>query len=145
MVPMQILLRTPKSTSLTVVRIVLALVMFPHGAQKMLGWFGGSGFAGTVSFFESGLGIPPVLTVLAIIAEFFGPILLLLGLFTRFGALLLILNMFGAMVIVNFENGFFWTNQGYEFPLLIASLAALLLVKGAGSFSIDANLTRNSR
>lgn len=142
---MHSLLRTSANASLTVVRVLLALIMFPHGAQKMLGWFGGAGFSGTISFFEASLGIPPALTVLVIIAEFFAPLLLLVGLGTRFGALLLLCNMLGAMIIVNFDNGFFWTNQGYEFPLLIAGLSALLLIQGAGSMSLDANLSRNTR
>lgn len=142
---MHFLTQTKASTTLAVVRILLAVIMFPHGAQKMLGWFGGSGFSGTVSFFESGLGIPPFLTVLVILTEFFAPILLALGLFTRVGAIALIGNMLGAMYLVNFQHGFFWTNQGYEFPLLIAGLAALLLVRGAGSFSLDRAIATQAR
>lgn len=139
------LLRTKPSTTVPVVRWSLALVMFPHGAQKLLGWFGGSGFSGTVGFFESAMGILPVFTVLAILTEFFAPILLALGLFTRISALALTLNVVAAMFLVNFQNGFFWTDQGYEFPLLIAILSLLLVAKGAGSWSLDQRLARNSR
>lgn len=142
---MPTLLSTKPSTAVAVVRWSLALIMFPHGAQKLLGWFGGSGFTGTVSFFEGGMGIFPAFTVLAILTEFFVPILLAVGLLTRLSALALAVNMFAAMFLVNFQNGFFWTNQGYEFPLLIAILALLLVVKGAGSFSLDHKLTTKTR
>lgn len=128
-----------------VVRWSLALVMFPHGAQKLLGWFGGSGFSGTINFFESSMGILPIFTILAILTEFFSPIFLALGLFTRISALALTVNVLAAMFLVNFANGFFWTDQGYEFPLLIAILSLALVVQGAGSFSLDQRFSTRTR
>jgi hypothetical protein len=77
------LLNTPEDPVLTIVRVVLGVVMFAHGAQKMLGWFGGYGFHGTIGFFHEQLKVPSVFGLLAIMAEFLGSICLLLGLFTR--------------------------------------------------------------
>lgn len=136
---------TKPSTTLPVLRWALALVMFPHGAQKLLGWFGGSGFSGTIAFFETSMGILPAFTILAILTEFFAPIFLALGLFTRVSALALTVNVVVAMFLVNFQNGFFWTDQGYEFPLLIAILSLFLVLRGAGSFSLDQRLSTRTR
>ncbi len=115
--------------------------MLPHGAQKLLGWFGGSGFSGTIGFFESQLGLPPAVTVLVILTESFGALLLILGLGGRLAGLALVANMIGALVTVNLANGFFWTAQGYEFPLMIALLAAVIVVRGSGAWSLDGQLT----
>ncbi len=137
---MRPLLQTPPDSTLTWLRLSLGLIMLPHGAQKLLGWFGGSGFSGTIGFFESQLGLPPVLTLLVILTESVGALLLILGLGGRFAAAALIANMIGAILLVNAPNGFFWTAQGFEFPLLIILVSLVLVVRGSGAWSLDRQL-----
>ncbi len=133
---------TSNDFTLTVVRLVLGLIFFAHGAQKMLGWFGGYGFHGTMGFFTQ-MGIPAPLAFLAICAEFFGGLGLLVGLLSRIAALGIIVNMLVAIATVHLGNGFFmnWTGQqkgeGFEFHLLAIALATVIVVKGAGAISID--------
>lgn len=138
---MRPLLQTPPDPLLTWLRLALGFIMLPHGAQKLLGWFGGSGYSGTVGFFESQLGLPPVVTLLVILTESVGALLLILGLGGRFAAAALMGNMLGAILLVNLQNGFFWTEQGYEFPLMIILIAAVTLVRGSGAWSVDRLLT----
>lgn len=134
---MKPLLQTPPDTTLTWLRIVLGAIMLPHGAQKLLGWFGGGGYSGTIGFFESQFGLPPAVTLLVILTEFFGALLLILGLGGRFAAVALTGNMIGAIFLVNAQHGFFWTDQGYEFPLMIILISLVILVRGSGAFSLD--------
>src|SRR5579862_4911359 len=131
------LLRTNNDFALTVVRLVLGVVFFAHGAQKMLGWFGGYGFAGTMGYFTGpapqGLGLPYVLGVLAICAEFFGGIGLILGLLTRVAAAGIFVNMLVAIEMVHRSNGLFmnWNlevvgnmakGEGIEFHVLVIAI-----------------------
>lgn len=141
---MRPLLQTPPDPTLTWLRLTLGLVMLPHGAQKLLGWFGGSGYSGTIGFFESQLGLPPAVTLLVILTESIGALLLIIGLGGRFAAAALIGNMIGAIAIVNLSNGFFWTNQGYEFPLMVLLVSIVILVRGSGAYSLDALLAGNA-
>lgn len=141
---MKPLLQTPPDPTLTWLRLTLGLIMLPHGAQKLLGWFGGSGYTGTLGFFESQLGLPPALTLLVILTESFGALLLVIGLGGRFAAAALIANMIGAIVVVNAANGYFWTAQGYEFPLMIILVSLVILVRGSGAWSIDRQLAQAS-
>jgi putative oxidoreductase len=137
------LLNTPEDPVLTIVRIVLGVVMFAHGAQKALGWFGGYGFRGTMGFFHEQLKIPSVLAVLAILAEFLGSICLILGLFTRVAALGIMIVMLAAIFMVHLKVGFFsnWfgnqKGEGFEYHLLAIALCVVLLARGAGAFSLD--------
>ncbi len=131
------LLSTNKDISLLIIRLTLGLVILPHGAQKVLGSFGGYGFEGTMNFFTTQLGISPVFALLAIAAEFFGSIGLILGLFTRVAAFGIFVTMLVAAVLVHSPNGFFLTNNGYEFHILTLGLALPLILKGAGSCSLD--------
>jgi putative oxidoreductase len=137
------LFSTSNDYTLTIVRLVLGLTFFMHGAQKMLGWFGGSGFHGTMGFFTQQLGIPAPLAFLAICAEFFGGLGLLVGLLSRIAALGIIVNMLVAIATVHHVNGFFmnWTGQqkgeGFEYHLLAIALAIVVLIKGSGAISID--------
>lgn len=130
-----------------VLRIMLALVFFPHGAQKVFGWFGGPGFVGQIQAFQQYLGIPPVLGVLAILAEFLGPIALVAGLFTRLAALGIMTNMVVAIFMIHLKFGFFmnWFGQqageGYEYHLLVIAIALALIIKGGGRWSFDRYLT----
>ena len=136
------LFSTSNDYILTIVRLVLGLTFFMHGAQKMLGWFGGYGFHGTMGFFTQ-QGIPAPLAFLAICAEFFGGLGLLVGLLGRIAALGIIVNMLVAIATVHHVNGFFmnWTGQqkgeGFEYHLLAIALAIVVLIKGSGAFSID--------
>src|ERR1039458_2782267 len=91
---------TENSSAITILRLVLGILFFAHGAQKMLGWFGGYGFTGTMGFFTGGMHIPAPFAFLAIAAEFFGGIGLLLGLFTRIAAFGIAVNMLVAVVMV---------------------------------------------
>jgi putative oxidoreductase len=136
------LFSTSNDYTLTIVRLVLGLTFFMHGAQKMLGWFGGYGFHGTMGFFTQ-LGIPAPLAFLAICAEFFGGLGLLVGLLSRIAALGIIVNMLVAIATVHHVNGFFmnWTGlqkgEGFEYHLLAIALAIVVLVRGSGAISID--------
>ena len=139
------LLHTQADWAGLILRLVLALVFFPHGAQKVLGWFGGYGYAGTMQFFTKSVGLPTPIAFLSIMAEFVGPIALVLGFGTRLAALLIAAVMVGAILKVHRGTGFFmnWTGQhqagqeGYEYHLLVIAIAAALLVTGGGVFSID--------
>lgn len=128
-------------------RLALAVVIFPHGAQKLLGWFGGYGFQGTMGYF-AGLGFPAILGLAAILAESVGALGLLLGFLTRPAAAAIAVVMAVAAWTVHRPNGFFmnWFGQqkgeGYEFHILAAGLALALVVTGGGLFSIDRALSR---
>ncbi len=123
-------------------RLTVAGVMFPHGAQKLFGWFGGYGPSGTLQYFRS-LGVPTVAGWIGILAEAVGPLLLVLGLGTRVVALLLAGVMVGAVVLVHRPNGFFmnWFGQakgeGFEYHVVMLGALAALLVTGGGAFSLD--------
>jgi putative oxidoreductase len=137
------LFSTPNDLTLTVVRLVLGIVFFAHGAQKMLGWFGGYGFHGTMGFFTQQMGIPAPLAFLAICAEFFGGLGLIFGLLTRIAAFGIIVNMLVAIITVHHVNGLFMNwfgnqkGEGYEYHLLAIALGLVLLIKGAGALSLD--------
>ncbi len=140
---MRKVLSTSNDFTLTIVRLILGIVFFAHGAQKMLGWFGGYGFTGTMGFFTQQMHIPAVFAFLAICAEFFGGLGLLVGLLTRVAAFGIMCNMIVAVMTVHIHNGFFmnWTGQqkgeGFEYHLIALALLFVVLVKGAGALSID--------
>jgi putative oxidoreductase len=137
------LFATNESTATTLLRVALGVVMFAHGAQKMLGWFGGYGFSGTMKAFTGMMHIPAPLAFLAIAAEFFGGLGLILGLLTRVAALGIAVNMVVAALMVHRAFGFFmnWSGQqkgeGFEFHLLALAMAVFLVIQGAGAFSVD--------
>jgi len=136
-------LATTAGWSSTVARLVLAVVMFPHGAQKMLGWFGGYGFAGTLGFLTDKVGLPKPLAASVILIEFAAPLLLVAGLGTRVAALGIGAVMIGAIATVHASQGFFmnWSGtqagEGFEYHLLALGLVAVLLVQGGGRASLD--------
>jgi putative oxidoreductase len=138
---------TDDSAATAILRVVLGIVFFAHGAQKMLGWFGGFGFAGTMGFFTGMMHIPAPLAFLAIGAEFFGGIGLILGFLTRIAAFGIGVNMLVAIMTVHHTFGFFmnWAGtqkgEGFEFHLLVFAMAAFLMIRGGGAFSIDRLLT----
>src|SRR5258705_2053367 len=122
-----------------VLSLTLAVVMFPHGAQKTLGWFGGYGFRGTMASFTNS-GFPPALAFLAVMAEFLGPLGLAIGLLTRVAALGIAVVMLVAMLTVHKQHGFFMNwfgakqGEGVEYHLLALGLALALIVNGAGAW-----------
>jgi putative oxidoreductase len=128
-------------------RLALALVIFPHGAQKVLGWFGGYGFDGTLAYF-TGQGLPAPVVLLVFAAEFLGPLGLVTGFLTRLSALGIGLVMLGATLTVHLPNGFFmnWmgaqAGEGFEYHLLALALAIPLVVNGAGRWSLDGLLAK---
>lgn len=129
-------------------RIGLGTVFFAHGAQKLMGWFGGFGWSGTMVFFTQNLGIPAFFAGLAILTEFFGGLAILLGLCTRLAGLGLALTMLVAMFKVHWANGFFLNPQGgdgIEYTFVLFWLAAYFAVKGAGRISLDALLARKEK
>ena len=125
--------------SWTLVRIATGLILVPHGAQKLFGWFGGGGLTGTAQFFEQNLGLYPGLLFagLAGATEFVGGLLLALGLLTRLSAAAVVAVMAYAAFVVHWGNGFFWTAGGYEFPLLWGLVALALVIRGGGPLSLD--------
>jgi len=133
---------TSNDVLLAILRLVLGIVFFAHGAQKMLGWWGGNGFSATMGYFES-QHIPAVFAFLAIAAEFFGGIGLIIGLLGRVAAFGITVNMLVAIATVHWANGFFmnWTGtqkgEGFEYHLLVIAMAIVIMVRGSGAASID--------
>ncbi len=141
------LVDTNESFGLTILRLVLGIVFFAHGAQKMLGWFGGYGFHGSMGAFTH-MGMPSPLAFLIIVTEFFAAIGLLTGFLTRIAALGVSGLMVGAIAMVHGHNGFFMNwygsqrGEGYEYHLLVLAIAIALLMRGAGSLSVDRALAK---
>jgi putative oxidoreductase len=133
---------TDRDIAGTILRLALAVTLFPHGAQKALGWFGGFGFEKTVGFFVAN-GTPAFLAVLIIAAEFLGPLALVAGFFTRWSAFGIGLVMLGAVGMVHAQNGFFmnWMGtqkgEGIEYFIPVLAIALALLVKGGGRWALD--------
>ncbi|MEQ8904098.1 DoxX family protein [Ekhidna sp.] len=138
--------KTTDSYAPLAIRIMLGLVVFPHGAQKLLGWFGGYGFSGTMGFFTETVGLPWIVGFMVIILESFGAIALIAGVATRLVAANYILLALGIIFSSHIQNGFFmnWfgnqAGEGYEFFLLWIGMAVGLLITGSGAYSIDKHL-----
>jgi putative oxidoreductase len=122
------------------VRVATGLLLVPHGAQKLFGWFGGYGIDATGQFFAAKLGLPASFAVLAGVIEFFGGLLLAAGFATRVIAALVVGLMAVAVVKVHLPAGFFWTDGGYEYPLLWSIVALSYVIRGGGRYSVDALL-----
>jgi len=137
------LLSTDDNRATAILRLVLGAVFFAHGAQKMLGWFGGFGFSTTMGVFTSMMHIPAPLAFLAIAAEFFGGLGLILGFLTRIAAFGIWVNMVVAITMVHRSFGFFmnWSGaqkgEGIEYHLLVLAMTAFLMIRGAGALSVD--------
>jgi len=146
--PTSCLIKTDRSIAPLILRLTLALVLFPHGAQKLLGWWGGYGYGGTMQFFTQTMHIPTVFAFLAIMIEFFAPLVLAAGLLTRLTALIMGAHMAVAMYLGHLPFGFFmnWTGQqkgeGFEFHLLYIGVALALVIAGGGRCSVDAALQK---
>jgi putative oxidoreductase len=127
----------------TIARLVLGVVFFAHGAQKLLGWFGGPGLKETMHTMHETLGLPASMAFLAVLAEFCGGIGLIAGLLGRVAAIGIAVVMLTAIVMVNGRYGLFlnWfgdrKGHGYEYHLLAIALAAVIVVRGSGAMSLD--------
>ena len=143
------LIHTNPHAALTILRLALGAVFFAHGAQKMLGWWGGRGFSATMNGFEH-TGIPAVFAFLAIAAEFFGGIGLMLGLLGRVAAFGIACVMVVAIAKVHAVNGFFmnWAGrqkgEGFEFHVLVLAMTAAIMIAGSGAWSVDRMLSRSA-
>lgn len=126
-----------------VLRLTLAAMILPHGAQKLLGWFGGYGFKGTMQYFTGTAGLPAFIAFLVIMGESVGGLLLVAGVGTRVAALWVGAIMLGAMLTVHWQNGFFMNwfgankGEGIEFFILALGIVAAILVTGGGKLSVD--------
>jgi len=148
---MKTLFQTDESWSSLILRVTLGVVMFPHGAQKLLGWFGGFGFAGTMGFFTDKMHLPAVIAFLVIIGESFGSLGLILGFLSRLTAASYVLIMLGAIYMVHWPNGFFmnWSGkqagEGFEYHLLVIGMSLALLIAGGGKWSVDGAIAKKLR
>jgi putative oxidoreductase len=130
-----------------IARLTVGLVMLPHGAQKMLGLFGGYGFSGTMTAFTEQMQIPWIIAFLVIIGEFLGSLGLIFGFLSRISAFGIISIMMGAIFIGHLSHGFFMNwygnqkGEGIEYHLLMIGLALIVLIKGGGSFAVDKKLS----
>ena len=141
------LLTTLEGLDTLPIRVGAGAIFAAHGAQKLFGWFGGYGLEGTAGWMAS-IGLEPgyALAALAGSAEFFGGLLLILGLLVRPAALVLAVTMVVAIVSVHLANGLFMSNNGYEFALALLVISVGLALRGAGSYSADrALMNRASR
>jgi putative oxidoreductase len=145
------IVETDRSFAPTLARFAAGSVMLAHGAQKMLGWFGGMGYEATYNGFTHHMGLPPLVANLVIFAEFFGALGLLFGFLTRFAALGITAVMVGAVAMVHARHGFFmnWMGnqggEGYEFHVLMIGVMLALTWSGAGRWSVDRWLTKRLR
>src|SRR5258708_39661038 len=140
---MDMLLGIFASTSLLIVRVVLGVIFFAHGAKKVFGWFGGPGLRGVIAYFKQALGVPAPLTVLAAFTECFGGLAMIVGLLVRPAAVGLILVMLVAIAQVHWRNGFFLNSSlqpgkphRYQMNPALIGLAAAALVGGGPSLSL---------
>jgi len=140
-------LATEKDWGATVARVALGLVMLPHGAQKLLGWFGGYGWTGTMGFLTAQVGLPTPVAALVILIESLGALALLGGLAGRVIAAGVAAVMMGAVATVHLANGFFmnWAGtqggEGFEYHLLALGLSLVVMISGSGAASVDRALT----
>src|SRR6266568_5275836 len=142
------LVRTNDDYALTIARLVLGVLFFIHGDQLMLGWFGGYGLSGSMEFFTRHLGIPAPFAFLAICAEFFGGLMLIVGFLGRVAALTIICTMAVAVVKVHWHFGLFMNwfgtqkGEGFEYHLLAITVGLVIVLRGSGALSLDRLLSR---
>lgn len=143
------LLKTNPIFGFSIARWTLGLVIFPHGAQKLLGLFGGYGYSATMESLTTQMSLPSIVAFSVIMIEFFGSISLVLGLFSRFWALLYAGMFTGIIITTQLEHGFFmnWfgnqAGEGYEYSLLVIGLALSVVVNGSGKWSLDSLISKN--
>lgn len=142
------LIATNDDAAVLVLRLMLGIVFFPHGMQKLLGWFGGPGFSGMMDIFTMKMGIPAVFAFLAIMAEGLGSLGLITGLLTRVAAFGITVNMIVAIFMVHLPHGFFMNwfgnqkGEGFEYHLLVIAIGLALMIRGGGTGSVDRFMTK---
>ena len=140
---MKTFFQTNEEWSYLILRVMLGIVIFLHGAQKLLGWFGGHGFDGTMEFFTGKLGVPMVIAFMIIIGESLGSLGLIAGFMTRLCAVGVLCIMSGAIVMAHWSNGFFMNwfgnqeGEGFEYHLLAIGICLPLILYGGGKLSVD--------
>ncbi len=146
---MGLLYRTDSNAGGALARLGLGAVILPHGLQKLLGMFGGAGFSQTVEFFTTTGGMPFFLAVLVIVGESVGAAFLIIGLFSRFCAAAITVIMLGAIFMAHASNGFFMNwfgtkqGEGYEYHILAITLGLVVMVCGAGRYSLDRMISKS--
>jgi putative oxidoreductase len=142
----QLIFKTNNDWAGLITRLTTGIVLLPHGAQKMLGAFGGLGFSGEMSFLTRTMHLPWLIACLVIIIEFFGALAMILGVASRIWAVLIIILMLGIIFTAHIDNGFFMNwfgnqpGEGYEYHLLVIGLSLTILVNGSGKVSFDERL-----
>jgi putative oxidoreductase len=148
---MKKIFHTADSWSLLILRLAVGIVIFPHGAQKLFGWFGGHGFSASMGFFTDKMHIPAFFAFLAIMAESLGSMGLMIGFLTRVAAFGVLCNMIVAVWLVHWKNGFFinWVGQqrgeGFEYHILVIAMCLALLISGGGKWSVDRTIAPGNR
>lgn len=147
----KLLSTNPENITVLVARLALGIAVFPHGAQKLIGWFDGYGFNGTMGFLTGGAGLPWIVALLVILIEFFGALFLIAGFATRLAAFGVIVNFLGVVLTSHIHNGFFmnWYKQpnqgeGLEYFILLFGLGIVSLIAGGGKWSVGAVLTNKT-
>lgn len=135
-----------------IARLAVGITIFPHGAQKLLGWFGGYGYTGTMGFFTGTLHLPYIIGLLVILIEFFGSLFLIFGFMTRIASIGIIAQFIGVVFTIHAANGFFmnWnmqpnTGEGIEYFILLFGLSIITLILGGGKASIDAAISKKQK
>ncbi len=147
-----LILKTNNDWTGLITRLTIGLIIFPHGAQMMLGWFGGYGFSGTMAYFttKAGHNFSWLIAFLVIIIEFLGTISLMAGLASRIWSIAMIVIFIGMILTTHFNNGFFmnWSGnqkgEGFEYHLLVIGLSLATLINGSGKYSLDQLLTKEN-
>ena len=143
-----IFVTNPQNWAALVARLALGIAIFPHGAQKVFGWFGGPGIEGTMTFLTDKAGLPFLIAVLVILIEFLGSLFLVFGFLTRIAAFCFICHFLGVVLFSHFQNHFFMNwggtqqGEGLEYFVLLFGLALTLLITGGGKGSLDSFLMK---
>lgn len=143
------ILKTHNDWTSFILRLTLGIALFPHGAQKLLGMFGGHGFNGTMDFFTTQVGLPWIIAFLVIIIEFFSSLALIVGFVSRLWSAAIIFLFVGIIYTQQWQNGFFmnWfgtqNGEGFEYSLLVIGIAFALVINGSGKYSIDSILSKS--
>ncbi len=142
------IISTQDDAALLILRLLLGIVFFPHGMQKVFGWFGGQGFSGAMEGFTVKMGIPVFFAFLAILAESAGSLGLITGFLTRIAAFGITCNMVVAVAMIHWKNGFFMNwfgkqqGEGFEYHILVVAITLALMIKGGGRWSVDGYITK---
>lgn len=138
-----------ENLSLFLLRLTLTVVIFPHGAQLLLGWYGGFGFEATMNYFTEVANLPYIIGYLVIMIQFFGSLMLLLGVAVRINAFAMFVIFIGMIITSHLEYGFFMNwfgnqkGEGYEYHLLVLGITLPLILKGSGKYAVEKIFSKN--